>query len=303
MNRQLYISLLCLSSFTFAQTKVEITVDTNSVFVGDVIQLDINVQSDGEILWPDIETLLTPIEIQELTPIDSGRTSEMNTYRQNMLIQHFDTGEFVLSQIPFVSSEGDTFYTDSIINISFLPVVLDTTNAVFDIKEPREVPFNFSEAKPFVYGSLVFILVLLLVYYLIQKFSHKKPVLEEEIVELIPCNIEAIDALKNLESAGLCDRGEIKSHYVQLTDILRNYFDREYELDTVESTTHEIVSLLKSKKIDALLLKEINELLEEADLVKFAKSSPDGFTNDRFMKSSFTIVQDCHKMNEEVSDV
>ena len=129
------------------------------------------------------------------------------------------------------------------------------------------------------------------------------PKLEEEIVELIPCNIEAIDALKNLESAGLCDRGEIKSHYVQLTDILRNYFDREYELDTVESTTHEIVSLLKSKKIDALLLKEINELLEEADLVKFAKSSPDGFTNDRFMKSSFTIVQDCHKMNEEVSDV
>ncbi len=302
MNRLLYITILLISTFTFAQTKVNVTVDTNRALIGDVIHLDLNVQSDAPILWPDLETLMAPVEVQKLSVIDSILTSNKNSYRQNISIQHFDTGEFVLPQIPFVSYAGDTFYTDSI-TVSFLPVLLDTTNAVFDIKEPEEVPFNFSEAKPFIYGSFVLIALLVLIYYIIQKLRNKKEFVEEQVVELIPCDEEAIDALKNLELQGLCAKGEVKNHYVQLTDILRSYFDREYQLETIESTTDEIVALLKVQKVDTLLLKEIACLLEEADLVKFAKSSPDSFTNDRFMRSSYRIVEDCHKMNEEVQDV
>ena len=304
MNRFSYIYILLLSSFAVAQTTVNVTVDTNKVLVGDVIQLDVNVQTNEPILWPDIKGLINPIEVQQLGTVDSMSRLGKDTYRQNISIQHFDTGTFVLPQIPFVNFDGDTFYSDSIIKISFIPVVLDTANTVFDIKEPKDVPFNFSEAKPFIYSSLIFLLIILLGYYLIQRFKQKISLEEEEeIIEQIPCDEEAIQALRNLESKALCEKGAVKKHYVQLTEILRRYFDRAYDIDTLESTTDEIIEYLKDLKVDASLLTEITELLNEADFVKFAKSSPDKSTNDRFMHSSYRIVEECQKMNEEVQDV
>lgn len=304
MNRFSYIYILLLSSFAVAQTTVNVTVDTNKVLVGDVIQLDVNVQTNEPILWPDIKGLINPIEVQQLGTVDSMSRLGKDTYRQNISIQHFDTGTFVLPQIPFVNFDGDTFYSDSIIKISFIPVVLDTANTVFDIKEPKDVPFNFSEAKPFIYSSLIFLLIILLGYYLIQRFKQKISLEEEEeIIEQIPCDEEAIQALKNLELKALCEKGAVKKHYVQLTEILRRYFDRAYDIDTLESTTDEIIEYLKDLKVDASLLTEITELLNEADFVKFAKSSPDKSTNDRFMHSSYRIVEECQKMNEEVQDV
>jgi len=302
LNSFLYTSILFLSTLTFAQTKVDISLDTNRALVGDVIQMDINVNSNVQVIWPDIEVLIAPIEVQSFSEIDSVLKSNLNRYHQNLSIQLFDTGDFVLPQLPFVSSEGDTFYTDSL-NISFVPVLLDTTNVVFDIKGPEDVPFNFSEAKPIVYGSFIILVLILLIYYLIQKIKIKKGVIEEEIAPSIPCEIEALEALKNLESRGLCEMGEIKNHYVQLTEILRCYFDRQFEIETIESTTDEIVERLKEKNIDSSLLIDVTQLLEEADLVKFAKSNPDNFTNKRFMESSYRIVECCHNMNEEVLDV
>jgi len=304
LNRFSYIYILLLSSFAIAQTSVNVTVDTNKVLVGDVIQLDINVQTNEPILWPDIKGLINPVEVQQLGTVDSMSRLGKQTYRQNISIQHFDTGTFVLPQIPFINFDGETFYSDSIIKISFIPVVLDTANTVFDIKEPKDVPFNFSEAKPFIYSTLIFLLIILLGYYLIQRFKQKISLEEEEeIIEQIPCDEEAIQALKNLELQALCEKGAVKKHYVQLTEILRRYFDRAYDIDTLESTTDEIIEYLKDLKVDVSLLTEITELLNEADFVKFAKSSPDRSTNDRFMHSSYRIVEECQKMNEEVQDV
>ena len=303
MNRFVHIYALLLSSFVVAQTTINVSVDTNKALIGDLIQLDLNVQTKESILWPDIEGLINPVEVQKLGVIDSVSRLGKSIYHQNISIQHFDTGTFVLPQIPFVNFNGDTFYSDSIIKISFIPVVLDTANIVFDIKEPKDVPFNFSEAKPYIYGSLIFLLIILLGYYLIQRFRQKIKVEEEQTIEQIPCDEEAIQALKNLESKALCEKGSVKKHYVQLTEILRRYFDRAYHIDTLESTTDEIIDYLKDLKVDVSLLTEITELLNEADFVKFAKSSPDKSTNDRFMNSSYRIVEECQKMNEEVEDV
>ena len=301
MERYLYILTLFISVFTHAQTEVKIEADTNKALIGDVINVNIQVHSSEQILWPDIEEVIAPLELQNVTSIDSSFTKSKNLYIQNITVQQFDTGNFVLPQLPFVSADGDTFYSDSLF-FSFLNVPLDTTNAVFDIKEPKEVPFNFDEAKPYIFGFISFTLLFFLLYYLIRRFNKNDETIED-VVELIPCEIEAINALKNLESQCLCEKGLVKEHYVQLTEILRRYFDREYEIDTLESTTDEILKLLKGVKLDKTLIKDISELLTEADLVKFAKNMPDTKANNALMNKSYTIVEDCHKMKEEGGDV
>ena len=196
MKRYLYIFVLLISIFSFAQTEVKISSDTNQVFIGDIINLKILVNSSEQILWPDIEEVISPLEIQNLSSIDSSFVNNQYVYSQNLSVQQFDTGLFVLPELPFVDFENDTFYSDSLF-FSFLAVPLDTTNAIFDIKSPKKVPFNFAEAKPYIYGFVGFILLSLLVYYLIRRFKKKETAIEE-LVELIPCEIEAINALKNL---------------------------------------------------------------------------------------------------------
>ena len=301
MKRYLYIFALLISFFSIAQTQVKISSDTNQVYIGDIINVNIQVRSKEEILWPDIEEVISPLEIQNLSSIDSSFVNNQYVYSQNLSVQQFDTGLVVLPQLPFVGFENDTFYSDSLY-FTFLAVQLDTTNAIFDIKSPKKVPFNFAEAKPYIYGFFGFILLSLLVYYLIQRFKKKDAAIEE-VVELIPCEIEAINALKELESQCLCEKGLVKDHYVQLTTILRRYFDREYEIDTLESTTDETIDVLINLKLDSKLVDDISNLLTEADYVKFAKSKPDTKTNNAFIRKSYSIVEDCHKLKEEVQDV
>jgi hypothetical protein len=286
---------------SIAQTEVSIQADTNQALIGDIINVTLNVQSNENIIWPEFKDVITPLELQQVNSIDSTKLRGLNSYTQNLSIQQFDTGRVVFPSLPFITANGDTFYSDSLA-FTFLEVPLDTTNAVFDIKEPVAVPFNFEEAKPYIYSSIGLILLILLLYYLIRKINTREK-RTEEVVELIPCEVEALNALKTLEREGLCEKGLIKEHYVRLTEILRNYFDREFEIETLESTTDETLILLEESKVDKLLLEQISTLLEEADLVKFAKSNPDSKINASFMTKSYRIIEDCHQMKKEEGNV
>ena len=301
MNRLLYIFVFLCANLVIAQTEISIKTDTNYVFIGDIINIDLAVQSNDKLIWPEIETLIAPLEVQSLEDIDTLRTENATIYRQRVAVQSFDTGRFVLPSLAFTSLGGDTFYSDSIAMV-FLEVPLDTTNAIFDIKQPREVPFNFSEAQPYIWGGLAFLLLFILIFFLIKKFSNKTAEKVEKIM-LIPCEIEANEALKQLELKEYITKGLVKAHYVELTEILRHYFDREFELDTLESTTDETMALLKEARLEPKLQQQIGDLLVEADLVKFAKSSPDSRTSNNYMTKSFDIVENCHKMKTEVKDV
>ena len=79
MERYLYILILFISVFTYAQTEVKIEVDTNQALIGDVINVNIQVRSSEQILWPDIEEVIAPLELQNETSIDSSFTKKTPT--------------------------------------------------------------------------------------------------------------------------------------------------------------------------------------------------------------------------------
>ena len=302
MKNILYIIGLLLTSMSFAQTEVHNVLDTNQALIGDVINYDLSVKTDQQIYWPNLEEYFAPIEIQSIGAIDTlTHKNDLITYSQKITLQHFDTGNYVLSNLPFITAKGDTFYSDSVA-LDFLAVPIDTAQAIYDIKKPKEVPFNFEEAKPYIYGFILFVLLIVLIYYLIQKLNTKTET--KEIIEItIPCEVEAIEALKVLEAKALFNQGLVKEHYVELTEILRRYFDKEFAIDSLESTSDETIELLKSIKLDKELVSKISDLLIEADLVKFAKSSSDKNSNATYMKLSYSIIESCHQMKKEAADV
>ena len=86
--------------------------------------------------------------------------------------------------------------------------------------------------------------------------------------------------LNNLEKKELWQKGSVKEYYSELTDIARNYIEEAIEIPAMESTTSELIealkraSLKKKMKISPEILENLERVLKQADLVKFAKSKP-----------------------------
>jgi hypothetical protein len=85
---------------------------------------------------------------------------------------------------------------------------------------------------------------------------------------------EALLRLNRLFDSDLLKRGKLKEYFLELSEVLRAYFERRFEILAIESTTSEILRDLKEKEVPGELRREIEEVLEAADLVKFAKWKP-----------------------------
>ena len=86
---------------------------------------------------------------------------------------------------------------------------------------------------------------------------------------------ETIHRLNQLFDSDLIRNGKIKEYYLRLSDILRNFFEKRFQIPATEATTFELQRLLKSKEVEQPLREQINEVLEAADLAKFAKWKPE----------------------------
>ena len=164
---------------------------------------------------------------------------------------------------------------------SLTPEVTD----IHDIKDPMalEVPRDWSLLL-----WLLLALLLALVAYLIYRKFRKDS--EEEAVSTWvppprPPHEEAEAALARLAEKGLIEKGEIALFYTELTDIMKRYAGRRFEVPYLERTTEEILSDLAAKEVSARPLRAI---LEIADLVKFAKQMP----QRQQARSSLTMAVD-----------
>ena len=125
------------------------------------------------------------------------------------------------------------------------------------------------------------ILLLALIGYIIYRYIKQRPKKDkvEEIVFKTPIE-KATTLLQQLESKELWQKGEVKSYYSELTDIARTYIEEEINIPAMESTTSELIINLrltakkKKLKLSQETLQNLEKVLMQADLVKFAKVKP-----------------------------
>ncbi|OGX37137.1 MAG: hypothetical protein A3C36_06740 [Omnitrophica WOR_2 bacterium RIFCSPHIGHO2_02_FULL_52_10] len=85
----------------------------------------------------------------------------------------------------------------------------------------------------------------------------------------------AFDELNQLEKEGLVERGMFKEFYSSLSDIIRRYFERRFDVRAPEMTTEEFLwSLEASRDLTAGQKSTLKNFLNSCDIVKFAKHVP-----------------------------
>ncbi|MCH7548089.1 MAG: hypothetical protein IH969_00890 [Candidatus Krumholzibacteriota bacterium] len=151
------------------------------------------------------------------------------------------------------------------------------------LKEQWEAPRSWI----FEIGAVIAALALVALAWWLWRRRSRRDV-EEEKVPRLPADYVALTELTRIEAMGLPDRGEHKKYYTLVIDVVRLYLGERFTVDTMDRTTSELVSDLRIRNID---VDNLEDLLEHADLVKFARVVPPRAEEDAALQTARGIIR------------
>lgn len=292
MRFKLYILFFLATTSLFAQ-KVTTSIDTTKNKIGAEFKLTIKADVDtlSKVVFPKATTI-GALEVIQSYKIDTIKNGGRYELIKKYGLTQFDSGKYSVPRLPILIN-GKPVFSDSL-KIEINDVKVDTLKqSMFDIKTIGAAESESVWWK-YVLGIIVFLALIALVYWWYKKQPKKEKI--AEIVFTSPIE-KATSLLQQLESKGLWQKGEIKSYYSELTDIARTYIEEEIKIPAMESTTSELIVSLrntaknKKLKLSAATLENLEKVLMQADLVKFAKVKPLDFEIEEDKKRiSSTIV-------------
>jgi hypothetical protein len=143
-------------------------------------------------------------------------------------------------------------------------------------------------------------------YYLITYLQARARKGEDEQVAaepLRPAEEVALEKLDAIREQKIWQTGQVKEYHTQLTDVVREYIDRRFEVSSVEQTSDETLRAMRpllSYQKD--LYEQLRKILTLADLVKFAKWTTTPDENEQSLRSAYTFVKETTPAKEEITD-
>jgi hypothetical protein len=286
---------------------INVELDTNQILIGDQVNMLIEVIKSGNssVIFPEFkENLTDEIEIIDKSPVDSTELDDnkIGLY-QNLTITAFDSGLLYIPPLSFFyKTDG---FADSISSsanyLEVIPVKIDTTGTIRDIKGLYKAPYSLGELYPFIL-TLIFIglLVWFIIYYM-EKKKKDEPILRRTRPPEMP-HVIALRELDKLKAEKLWQQNKVKLYYSRLTEIIRMYIERRFDIMAMEETTNEILNEFRDRGIENINYSILEQLLNLADLVKFAKAEPLPDENITHLENAYTFVKNTkYKPAEQVS--
>ncbi len=306
----LFLSFINLSYSQDIKATAEL--DTNSMLIGDQINLNIKLKCpvSKKIIWTELyDTIINEIEIIKKSDIDtifSQDKKQINLF-QTLVITSFDSGYYAIPAFKFIyDKKNDTTFKIAETNLLFLNVQtipVDTTKAIKDIKPPLKAPVTFSEILPYILAGIVAAIIILLIIYYIRKRKKKQPLFQLHKKPKLPPHKIALDALEKLRLKKLWQKNKVKEYHSELTQIIRTYIKQRFNIDALEMTSNEILHSFEKTDIknEELNIK-LKQTLTLADLVKFAKGNPLPDENDKSINNAIDFVKKSIVSIEETSN-
>jgi len=292
--------ILLLLVFLFAQQSwaqsVSISPNHKRIRIGEEIKLTLQSKSsaDKQVNWPALKDSLgehfTILSIDKLDTLSDVGASEI-VLEQKVSITSFDSGSHKLPQLPseFISGSDTDFVQTDPLSFSVLTVPVDATLAIKDIHNIVDVPFEIGEYIPWIIGALVLVAILVGgIYWYLQKKKPEQP--KAPRIVIVPWK-QALQELDRIEKEAVWKSGKLKLYYSDVSDTLRTYFENQFEVPALESTTYEILSQLKNRSWNQETIEETKEILVLSDLVKFAKENPAEASQLRTLQLARNVVE------------
>ena len=302
-----HIKILLVVGFAFiginsaiaSAPSIKVSLDSAYLLMGKTTPLPVELVNDastsGQLLIPK-DSVCDKVEVLRILDAD---TSDLGSGRQeiklDILLQSFDSGMYRLNPIKYVEG-GETISSNQPV-LKVLPVSIDTLQTIHDYADVADIDRSFIDYLPdFVvdYGLwiLAIIVVLGIAAYVIYFVTKKKTPFAFAQPKPVPPYEKALQELNQLRSEKLCEQGRERDFYTRLTDILRIYLQGRFGINAMEMTSTQIRNTLQSNEETRLSKRHMEQVLEIADFVKFAKVRPLPDDNVRAFNSAMQFIED-----------
>ncbi len=290
---------ISLAGRALPDSRVTLQLDSAHLLMGKATTLHLNLvgprDENAQLIVPQ-DTFNAKVEVMKMLKADTidhgnGRW-EIN---QDILLQSFDSGDYRLAPVYYVSG-GDTIASNRLV-LRVYPVAKDSL-VLNDFADISDVDRKWADYLPdFIvdyWGAILIALILIgggIYGYIYWQRRRKEPEAVEEKKPLLSPYDQAMVDLSALRARNLCEKGQEKEYYSELTDILRNYLMRRFGINAMEMTSTQILKALRDNPDTRLSKKYMDQVLEIADFVKFAKVRPLPVDNVRTYDNAINFVE------------
>jgi hypothetical protein len=306
MKQQLIILLfIIIGQIAFAQPKVEMKMDSTSMMIGDQMNMQLWVKHSPKtvVLLPKGVKLGDKIEVlNERDTMTKVSVNQVLT-QKNMTITAFDSGVYMIPPIPIqteINGIIDTIFSKAM-QLTVVSPLLDSTKNIAPIKDilPEDMSFK-EDILPVLLGTFVVLILISVIYYYTKRKKEKVVENVVEAVPKLPPHVIAYLKLKQLEEGELWQKGDFKIYHSEVSYTMREYLENRFNIPALESVTDEIMTTLNDFEIENKQVINLKNVLQTADLVKFAKLIPNETEHRQAMGFSLEFVE---KTQEEEAEL
>lgn len=302
-----FILIVCFGISVFFATaqnlKVNAVLDSSKIRIGEQVKLDLYItynpnEKPLEIKWPGIgDTITGKIEVISVTEIDTTMPDKSNPnviqQHQQLLISAYDSGYFAIPPFKFIlnNDTANPYYTEALL-LEVHTVPTDTSLVkTKDIKEPFGEPFNWMWYKDYFYWGLAALVFVIGLFLIIRYYNRKRHnILQEPEKPKVPAHITALASLEKIREEKIWQQQKVKEYYSSITDTVRLYIEERFQIPALESTSDELLTIMRSQVIDSLSKEKLKQILVLSDFVKFAKMIPVEHEHEITLQHAFDFV-------------
>ena len=309
----IYVSALLAVQVAVAQTEhptITSHLSADTVMIGDRVTLTVEVEKDvmQHIIFPSFDFKATDgaeqsepsIEvIHDFAPDTLSQEGRRVRLRKRYEMAVFDEGIYRMGKAQVLLIDKnlvDTLFAEREENLFVDTFQIDSTmTTVRDLKPQMTLKLRFAEFGGYLGIALAVALLLAGAIYLLVRYLHKRGKRISDLFKPappVPAHIVAIEALEKLRDEKLWQNDKHKLYYSGLSDILRTYLAGRFEVGAMEMTTDEIDDALRTVEIEQKQKMNLLSVLRDADLVKFAKATPEAEENELAYHKAYHFVEE-----------
>lgn len=289
------------------QVTVKASIDSTHILIGDQLKLLLEIEKpkDLDVQFPQVpDTFSTQVEVVKRTKIDTFKLDDKlrEKLTQTLLITSFDSGVHQIPPFYFKLKDGTMLDSAATRALAFQVhgMKIDTTKGPVDIKMPYSAPVSLKEVIPFILGIILIAAIIFFIFYYIKWKKKNVPLFAKPEKPAEPAHIVALRELDRIKNQKLWQQEKLKQYYSEVSNTVRTYIERRFDVPAMEQTSAETIGLFKQRKdlINGTTLDQLQHILSLADLVKFAKYTPLADDNNLTLMNAYFFVNQTKK--EEV---
>jgi hypothetical protein len=311
-KKKIFVSLLIITLIYLvipvgakAESEVSamLSADLGEFTVGDPVPMTLAVTHPAghQVILPQLEANWGDFTIHS----QSAGTTESNpdgteTTSQEIDARLFAPGTFTTMPLSVTVSDSSGQLREIVVDpvsVTIASVLVEGDSELRDIKPQAALPY--SNILPWVIGFALLVLVITGAY-----FWHRRRQAKLALVLVdnrLPHEV-ALDELERVESLNLPRAKRFKEHYTLISDCIRIYMEKTFKFPVRERTTREIKNGLKRSPISHGLANQFVSFLDESDLVKFSKFTPDAESAQQLLAEARTIVENTNEARSIVEN-